>query len=431
MAFLDGGLSLKPETLEYLRKKGRLPPQDESPPAELIDAFKQKPPAGMDDAAYQQAADHDKADLGKRQSSDSLNFATALITNTPQYQPKENHESAASAVLKRRQLHEQGQAGEKDLRKFLLTEWYKAKAEGREFNHKAALAAFNQGEEDRRLGEKHKNDLELQDKRDAAALERANLVKPMQGRPTIRQDDDGNMIAVDPNTGASFPVTDERGKPVRANDRGFETDTQRLGEDLKFLGPINRDLALLKQHATSKDQPGVGPIAGRLPDWAISKEGVGFRQSAGRVMNAIIYMTTGKQINEAETARQLEARGLGPKSAAQAYQVGIPELEKELKLAYRTFKAKYEPRVVEEFRGRGGLNDMASLEDGEPAPTAAAPRASGDGMNVGKAPVPKPGAAAPAAQKVRVKDRDGSVLTIPIADLQEALADGATLHVEG
>jgi hypothetical protein len=52
-------------------------------------------------------------------------------------------------------------------------------------------------------------------------------------------------------------------------------------------------------------------------------------------------------------------------------------------------------------------------------------------MNVGKAPVPKPGAAAPAAQKVRVKDRDGSVLTIPIADLQEALADGATLHVEG
>jgi hypothetical protein len=131
MPFLDGNLSLKPETLEYLRKKGRLPPQDESPPAELIDAFKQKPPAGMDDAAYQQAADHDKADLGKRQSSDSLNFATALITNTPQYQPKENHESAASAVLKRRQLHEQGQAGDKELRKALLDGWIKGMLEER------------------------------------------------------------------------------------------------------------------------------------------------------------------------------------------------------------------------------------------------------------------------------------------------------------
>jgi hypothetical protein len=255
MAFLDGGLSLKPETLEYLRKKGRLPPQDESPPAELIDAFKQKPPAGMDDAAYQQAADHDKADLGKRQSSDSLNFATALITNTPQYQPKENHESAASAVLKRRQLHEQGQAGEKDLRKFLLTEWYKAKAEGREFNHKAALKVYEQGEQDRRDATKHKNDIELQDRRDAAALKRTQeMSQRPSGQPAYqvvvgpdgeffgvnRRDPSQPAVPVTKPGSAPQPLTKQR-KPIPEGAKKDLGETREIRDALVSLSSRFKD----------------------------------------------------------------------------------------------------------------------------------------------------------------------------------------------
>lgn len=311
----------------------------------------QRPPEGMDDAALLKALEHDRDNAQWMGLADLLHQQAGQIAGTEPLRPARGHQATANDVLLRRKLWEQEQGPQRDLDRFLLGEWAKAQARGEEFDFRAALEQFK-AENAAREGQLNRD----------AALERAKIVKPMHGRPTVKADDDGNMIAVDPNTGESFPVTDQSGKPVRANDRGYETDLQRLGEDMKFIGPINLDLDRIRPYARRKDQPGVGPIEGRLPDWATGNEGLKFRQSAGRIMNAIIYMTTGKQINEQETERQLQARGLGKNAAAQAYQEGIPALEQELRQAVRTYKSKYEPRVVGEYRKRGGFAGLEGLE---------------------------------------------------------------------
>jgi hypothetical protein len=78
-------------------------------------------------------------------------------------------------------------------------------------------------------------------------------------------------------------------------------------------------------------------------------------------MNAIIYMTTGKQINEAEAARMLTARGIGPTASQQAFNVGVPALEAEMRRAAKAYKAKYRPEVYNAMKERGGLEWLDQL----------------------------------------------------------------------
>jgi hypothetical protein len=191
-----------------------------------------------------------------------------------------------------------------------------------------------------------------------ASMERRDAThKPMQGRPTVRQEDDGTLWSVDPNTNESYPISKPDGTPFRANDRGFETDTAKFGNDIEFLNRMPEDLALLESYA-DKDVPGMGPIAGYMPGWAISKEGVGTRQAAMRLLNAVIYMSTGKTINPEEAVRQLEARGLGYQSTPEQFTQGVASLKREMQSAAKLFRSKYEPRVIGAVRARGGLKGL-------------------------------------------------------------------------
>jgi hypothetical protein len=192
----------------------------------------------------------------------------------------------------------------------------------------------------------------------AAMAERAQMpARPMQGRPTVRQEDDGTLWSVDPNTGESYPITKPDGSPFRANDRGFETDTAKFGNDIEFLNRMPEDIALLESYA-GKDVPGMGPIAGYMPNWATSEKGIGTRQAAMRLLNAVIYMSTGKTINPEEAVRQLEARGLGYNATSEQFTQGVASLEREMLSAAKLFRAKYEPRVIGAVRQRGGLKGL-------------------------------------------------------------------------
>ena len=165
-----------------------------------------------------------------------------------------------------------------------------------------------------------------------------------------------------------------------AADRAFENAVQKLGKDVEFLNTIPSDLSLLKSYTSGGDRPGGGPFVGRfLPDFMVSQEGNALRQASQRLINAIIYMSTGKQINEAEAKCILRARGMGPEAAEPAFREGVRSLEREAGERLRNFKARYKPEVVEEFKNRGGWDTLAELESGLPAQPYSPPVASPSG----------------------------------------------------
>jgi hypothetical protein len=181
---------------------------------------------------------------------------------------------------------------------------------------------------------------------------------------------DGNFVLVDKKTGTSVPVTSPGGESPLPQGKPLEPDVQKMAADAQFLSQMPADLQLLKTYVGT-DRPGGGPLAGRMPDWATTEEGNAQRQAAQRIMNSIIYMTTGKQINEQEAKRLLLARGIGPTSSQAAFNVGVPKLEAELKRALSVYKAKYRPEVVNRFKERGGLDWAAPLEGADvPSPAS-------------------------------------------------------------
>ena len=141
----------------------------------------------------------------------------------------------------------------------------------------------------------------------------------------------------------------------------IEPDVQKFAKDLEFVSKMPDDLATLRS-AVGKDRAGTGPLAGMLPAWAIGDEGNAQRQAAGRLMNAIIYMSSGKQINESEARRLLAARGIGDKASISEFSTGLPKLEAEMRNAYKMYLAKYRPEVVDTFRQRGGLATLEGFE---------------------------------------------------------------------
>jgi len=193
------------------------------------------------------------------------------------------------------------------------------------------------------------------------------LAQAATGKGQIVLGPDGNFVIVNKTTGESKPVVAPTGAGPLRQGKPIEPDVQKMAADAQFLSLAAPDIQALKKYVGT-DRPGGGPVAGRLPDFMTGDEGNAQRQAAQRLMNAIIYMSTGKQINEQEAKRLLLARGIGPQSAQSAFDVGIPALEKELRQAARTYKAKYRPEVHAALRERGGLEWLDSLLEEDAAP---------------------------------------------------------------
>lgn len=177
---------------------------------------------------------------------------------------------------------------------------------------------------------------------------------------------DGNFYIVDKNTGSSSPVGAPGGeKPLPAG-KPLEPDVQKMTQDAAFLARMPENLALLKKYV-GKDRPGGGTLAGYMPSWAIGEEGNALRQAAQDIANAMVYMQSGKQINEAEMKRINEALGIGKTASQQAFNVGVPKLERDLKRAARTYAAKYRPEVHAAIKARDpeALKWLEAMLDGE------------------------------------------------------------------
>lgn len=171
----------------------------------------------------------------------------------------------------------------------------------------------------------------------------------------------GAVVPLNPQ--GSFPGAGSGLKPAQ-----FEADVQAYGKDVEPIAKAEPDIKALESAAAKGDVAGFGPLSGRVPDFAVSDEGVANRQAAGRLMAAIIQMISGQAASEKEVARQLQARGLGQSATDAQFQIGTKALRREYDNLFRQRQAKYHPSVVQTYEARGGFGGNQGPSGGDAPP---------------------------------------------------------------
>jgi hypothetical protein len=135
----------------------------------------------------------------------------------------------------------------------------------------------------------------------------------------------------------------------------FEQDVQKYGADMEEIAKSDPDIKVLQGFAAQADQPGFGPVEGRIPNMLTSDEGVAARQAAGRLMANYMKAMSGAVVNPEEVQRLLEARGIGRTATPQQFKQGVESFVRDYASLAQQRRAKYVPEVPQTYEARGGF----------------------------------------------------------------------------
>jgi hypothetical protein len=132
-----------------------------------------------------------------------------------------------------------------------------------------------------------------------------------------------------------------------------ESDVQGLSKRMESAPGLARDISTLATAAQQPDIPGVGPIAGRLPDWMISDEGVKVRQAARGIIRNVIHESSGTAASDQEVDRIMGELGMKMGGSEDAFRLGLEGLAQKTRALLKAKEAGYRPEAVELARKRG------------------------------------------------------------------------------
>lgn len=190
----------------------------------------------------------------------------------------------------------------------------------------------------------------------------------------------------------------------KADEAALQKMTKEIGPDPEnFYSLIDSVSARIGGLAKPKaDLPGVGRLAGRLPNWATGDEGLALRSDLRAVTNALLKLQSGTGVSQSERNEAQNLQGLGDMPESQIYQ----GLERAKKLAASAIKARlsgFKPEVVNLYKERGGLMPEKVM---------------GVGME---------GAQQESSGKVKMRSPDGKLGLVPAAQVEAAKAQGYTV----
>lgn len=134
-----------------------------------------------------------------------------------------------------------------------------------------------------------------------------------------------------------------------------EAQLKELSEDVDKLGAPG----FYQKHSEAKaiaaenpdDLPGVGAIAGRLPNWMISDEGQNLRQAAGQMLAEYRKGITGAGMSDSERVEYGEITGLLQGGDEDAFRKGMDRLQRAMDARVGN-RAAGSPRASEDFGSR-------------------------------------------------------------------------------
>jgi hypothetical protein len=141
-----------------------------------------------------------------------------------------------------------------------------------------------------------------------------------------------------------------------ANNRSL----QKLAKDTEDAGLMRDDINTIVSHLNREgnDLPGVGPIAGGVPEILLESDGTNLRQAAIRAYRTMLRLESGLTVTDDEARAQLQAYGMGPGKSEDAFRQGMAALAKRAKRALSDAEAGYDREIVDERRARGGVTSQ-------------------------------------------------------------------------
>lgn len=150
----------------------------------------------------------------------------------------------------------------------------------------------------------------------------------------------------------------------------LEKDVDALSKRMEDVPALRNDLATLVKMAGEKDIPGVGMVAGRLPGFLLSDDGVRNRQAMRGIVGRLIKEQSGSAATEAEIDRKMEELGFG--GTEDQHRLGLERLTGNVRDAVRAKEAGAKPEAVKLARERG-LVTSEDIPQYQAKPGAAAP----------------------------------------------------------
>ena len=154
----------------------------------------------------------------------------------------------------------------------------------------------------------------------------------------------------------------------RHNDKkeqAFNTDVEQYGATLQRTGipgalsVASKVLNLLPEQG--KDIPGVGPMAGMMPNWAVSREGKNLRQAAGRMFNLELLDRSGVAVVDSEIERLKDEFGSGKWNTEQQFRDGVLQYVERLNEIQNNVTSSTRPDVIDAYKQRGGRDFRGSF----------------------------------------------------------------------
>ena len=180
-----------------------------------------------------------------------------------------------------------------------------------------------------------------------------------------------------------------KNRSEKADEDSLQKMTKEIGSDpeqfFNLLGNISARIGGLDKKKS--DLPGVGRIAGKIPDWMTSQDGLDLRSDLKALTNALLKLQSGTGVSQAERDEAQKLQGLSGASEAQIYQ-GLERAKQLAESAIHARTVGFKPEVVQMYVNRGGITPEAIRGVGhakqqQPSPTEPAKMTAADAKAAG------------------------------------------------
>lgn len=154
-------------------------------------------------------------------------------------------------------------------------------------------------------------------------------------------------------------VAHEKFVNTQTEKMGKQFDSSGVSELLSAVENANRQLAPFTKEGA--DVPGFGPMAGMLPDFAVSQEGKDLRQAYASVRNSILKARSGGAVTDGEADRLLQELGEGTGMPDAQVITGMANVTGFLRDRIANIQAGYTPEAVQTYQDRGGTVRLERL----------------------------------------------------------------------
>jgi hypothetical protein len=136
-------------------------------------------------------------------------------------------------------------------------------------------------------------------------------------------------------------------------EKEFGDDVMALSKRIEGNPMLLNDLGTLQKFASEKSIPGVGLVAGSVPNALMGDDALRVRQAALGIITTLLREQSGLAVTENEVQRKLQELGMGPRATEKEFRNGVERLTRNVRAHLIGKESGFDDEIVETVRRRG------------------------------------------------------------------------------